>query len=78
MSSSADSPASIRFMSARQVLSDALASASIFLGTIGLPSKLSHEEFLETRRSRHKQVKQFHISILLPRDLPPLRMRDAS
>ena len=41
-------------MSARQVLSDALASVSIFLGTIGLPSKLSHEGFLETRRSRHK------------------------
>ena len=54
MSSSADSPASIRFMSARQVLSDALVSASIFLGKIGLPSKLSHEGFLETRRSRHK------------------------
>jgi hypothetical protein len=54
MSSSADSPASIRFMSARQVLSDALASVSIFFGTIGLPSKVSHEGFLEKRRSRQK------------------------
>jgi hypothetical protein len=78
MSSSADSPASIRFMSARQVLSDALASVSIFFGTIGLPSKVSHEGFLETRRSRQKHGQAILYFDSASERLPPLWMRDAS